>query len=80
VPCNSVAGIVEKAADAWAPGAQQRTKAKEEEDSPALVDRKVKGLLNKLTKEKFDSISDQIITHANKSENQSDGCTLIQVI
>jgi translation initiation factor 4G len=71
---------LEKAADAWAPGAQQRTKAKEEEDSPALVDRKVKGLLNKLTMEKFDSISDQIITHANKSENQSDGRTLIQVI
>jgi hypothetical protein len=39
-------------------------------DSPELVDRKVKGLLNKLTMEKFDSISDQIITWANKSEKE----------
>ncbi|KAF6760217.1 hypothetical protein DFP72DRAFT_883540 [Ephemerocybe angulata] len=49
-------------------------------DSPELVDRKVKGLLNKLTMEKFDSISDQIITWANKSEQEKDGRTLIQVI
>ncbi|TFK44920.1 hypothetical protein BDQ12DRAFT_708734 [Crucibulum laeve] len=49
-------------------------------DSPEMVDRKVKGLLNKLTMEKFDSISDQIIAWANKSENEKDGRTLIQVI
>ncbi len=49
-------------------------------DSPEVVDRKVKGLLNKLTMEKFDSISDQIIAWANKSENEKDGRTLIQVI
>ncbi|KAJ7270036.1 armadillo-type protein [Mycena haematopus] len=49
-------------------------------DSPELVDRKVKGLLNKLTMEKFDSISDQIIEWANKSEKEKDGRTLIQVI
>lgn len=49
-------------------------------DSPEIVDRKVKGLLNKLTMEKFDSISDQIITWANKSEKEKDGRTLIQVI
>ncbi|KIY46040.1 ARM repeat-containing protein [Fistulina hepatica ATCC 64428] len=48
--------------------------------SPELVDRKVKGLLNKLTMEKFDSISDQIIAWANKSETEKDGRTLIQVI
>jgi translation initiation factor 4G len=70
---------LEKSADAWMPQAQQR-KSKEDEDSPALVDRKVKSLLNKLTMEKFDSISDQIITYANKSEAQTDGRTLIQVI
>jgi translation initiation factor 4G len=45
-----------------------------------MVDRKVKGLLNKLTMEKFDSISDQIISWANKSEKEKDGRTLIQVI
>ncbi|EDR09105.1 uncharacterized protein LACBIDRAFT_249451 [Laccaria bicolor S238N-H82] len=49
-------------------------------DSPAIVDRKVKGLLNKLTMEKFDSISDQVIAWANKSEKEKDGRTLIQVI
>jgi translation initiation factor 4G len=49
-------------------------------DSPDIVDRKVKGLLNKLTMEKFDSISDQIIAWANKSEKEKDGRTLIQVI
>lgn len=49
-------------------------------DSPEMVDRKVKGLLNKLTMEKFDSISDQIISWANKSEKEKDGRTLIQVI
>ncbi|KAF8339398.1 ARM repeat-containing protein [Amanita rubescens] len=49
-------------------------------DAPEVVDRKVKGLLNKLTMEKFDSISDQLIQLANRSENQKDGRTLIQVI
>ncbi|KAJ3997784.1 hypothetical protein F5050DRAFT_1690116, partial [Lentinula boryana] len=51
-----------------------------DQDSPELVDRKVKALLNKLTMEKFDSISDQIIAWANKSEKEKDGRTLIQVI
>ncbi|KIY45095.1 ARM repeat-containing protein [Fistulina hepatica ATCC 64428] len=48
--------------------------------SPELIDRKIKGLLNKLTMEKFDSISDQIIAWVNKSEAEKDGRTLIQVI
>jgi translation initiation factor 4G len=51
-----------------------------EPDSPEVVERKVKGLLNKLTMEKFDSISDQIINWANKSENEKDGRTITQVI
>lgn len=49
-------------------------------DPTEVVERKVKSLLNKLTMEKFDSISDQIIDWANKSENEKDGRTLIQVI
>ena len=49
-------------------------------DSSEVVYWKVKALLNKLTMEKFDSISDQIIEWANKSENEKDGRTLIQVI
>ena len=49
-------------------------------DSPEMVDRKVTGLLNKLTMEKFDSISDQIITWANKSEKEINGRSLHRVI
>ncbi|KAG1824453.1 uncharacterized protein BJ212DRAFT_1320301 [Suillus subaureus] len=49
-------------------------------DLPELVDRKVKALLNKLTMKKFETISDQIIHWANKSVNEKDGRTLIQVI
>ena len=48
--------------------------------SPELVDRKVRALLNKLTMKKFDSISNQIIFWANKSVNEKDSRTLIQVI
>ena len=49
-------------------------------DPPVIVDRKVKALLNKLTMKTFDSISDQIITWANKSETEKDGRTLIQIV
>ncbi|KAH8087789.1 armadillo-type protein [Cristinia sonorae] len=49
-------------------------------DSPEIVERKVKALLNKLTMERFDSISDQIIGWANKSKTEKDGRTLFQVI
>ncbi|KAI0369021.1 ARM repeat-containing protein [Pilatotrama ljubarskyi] len=48
--------------------------------SPEVVDRKVRALLNKLTVKRFDSISNQIIAWANKSEKEQDGRTLIQVI
>jgi hypothetical protein len=48
-------------------------------DSPE-VDRIVKALLNQLTMECFDSISNQIIVWANKSEKEKDCRTLIQVV
>jgi len=66
----------------WVAGSTIRgnRNARPDEDSPEIVDRKVKSLLNKLTVEKFDSISDQIITWANKSEKEDDGRTLMQVI
>ena len=54
--------------------------ASHDPESPEVVDRKVKALLNKLTMEKFNSISDQIIQWANRSEHQKDGRTLVQVI
>jgi translation initiation factor 4G len=49
-------------------------------DSPEVVDHIVKALLDQLTTEHFDSISDQIIVWANKSEKEKDCRTLIQVV
>jgi len=64
----------------WTPMSTARRMAAADPDSPDVVERKVKGLLNKLTMERFDSISDQIISWANRSEKEKDGRTLIQVI
>ena len=52
----------------------------DEEGSPAFAERKIKALLNKLTAEKFDTISQQILDWANKSEFERDGLTLKLVI
>jgi translation initiation factor 4G len=49
-------------------------------DSPEMTQRKVKALLNKLTLDKFDSISSQILSWANRSTEETDGRTLRQVI
>jgi translation initiation factor 4G len=49
-------------------------------DSPEAVDWNVRNLLSRLTMEKFDLISVQIIEWANKSEKEKDGRTLIQVV
>lgn len=48
--------------------------------APDVVQRKVKASLNKMTPEKFDKISDDILTIANQSEHETDGRTLRQVI
>jgi len=58
----------------------QANRATVKPDSPEMVQRKVKALLNKLTLEKFDSISSQILEWANKSISETDGRTLRQVI
>lgn len=47
---------------------------------PEMVQRKVKAALNKMTPEKFDKISDQILDIAGQSKDESDGRTLRQVI
>ncbi|KAI0166062.1 hypothetical protein GGR57DRAFT_488926 [Xylariaceae sp. FL1272] len=47
---------------------------------PAMVQRKVKAALNKMTPENFDRISDQILEIAAQSKEESDGRTLRQVI
>ncbi|KAI0359607.1 hypothetical protein OH77DRAFT_1472942 [Trametes cingulata] len=70
---------LEVSANRWTPASIVK-KAQPDQDSPEVVDRKVRALLNKLTMERFDSISDQIIAWANKSEKEQDGRTLIQVI
>ncbi|KAJ3815785.1 armadillo-type protein, partial [Lentinula aff. lateritia] len=51
-----------------------------DQDSPEIVDRKLKFLLKRLTIKKFDSISDRIIALANKAGKEKNGRTLIQVI
>ncbi|WVN88428.1 uncharacterized protein L203_103638 [Cryptococcus depauperatus CBS 7841] len=50
------------------------------EGTPGYIERKVKALLNKLTEEKFDQISLQILEWANKSRNETNGLTLKLVI
>lgn len=50
------------------------------ENEEQNIEREVGALLDKLTMEKFDSISDQIIAWANKSETEKDGQTLIHII
>jgi len=78
-PMEHIAPL-EISANRWVAGSTRRNGSGVDTDSPEMVDRKVKGLLNKLTMERFDSISDQIIAWANKSEREKDGRTLIQVI
>ncbi|RPB20724.1 hypothetical protein L211DRAFT_841445 [Terfezia boudieri ATCC MYA-4762] len=48
--------------------------------APELVQRKVKAALNKMTPEKFDKISGQILDIASQSKYETDGRTLRQVI
>jgi translation initiation factor 4G len=71
---------LEMSANRWVANSTRRNGSAFDGESPEIVERKVKALLNKLTMERFDSISDQIITWANKSEKETDGRTLIQVI
>jgi translation initiation factor 4G len=48
--------------------------------APDMVQRKVKAALNKMTPEKFDKISEQVLEIAAQSKNEADGRTLRQVI
>ncbi|KAH8113023.1 ARM repeat-containing protein [Phellopilus nigrolimitatus] len=71
---------LEATANRWVPVSASRKPVAVDMDAPEVVDRKVRSLLNKLTMEKFESISNQIIQWANKSESEKDGHTLIQAI
>lgn len=44
-----------------------------------MVDHSIKALLNELTRDNFDLVSDQIIDWVNKSVNERSGCTLMRV-
>ncbi|KAM5542985.1 hypothetical protein V8D89_003369 [Ganoderma adspersum] len=87
-PSSSLAGAqmlepvapLEVSANRWTPASLTRKGQPVDSESPEVVDKKVRSLLNKLTMERFDSISDQIISWANRSEKEKDGRTLIQVI
>ncbi|CEH11709.1 eukaryotic initiation factor 4f subunit p130 [Ceraceosorus bombacis] len=76
IPMDQVAPLA-MSENRWQGG---RGAAAPKADSPEMVTRKVKALLNKLTLEKFDSISSQILEWANKSTEETDGRTLRQVI
>ncbi|PWN41646.1 hypothetical protein IE81DRAFT_324274 [Ceraceosorus guamensis] len=76
IPMDQVAPLA-MSENRWQGG---RGAAAPKADSPEMVTRKVKALLNKLTLEKFDSISSQILDWANKSTEETDGRTLRQVI
>jgi translation initiation factor 4G len=57
-----------------APAYKRATKAPVDE-----VEKKVRALMNKLTLEKFEPISNQIIALINKSERERDGRTLLLI-
>ncbi|GAA96446.1 hypothetical protein E5Q_03114 [Mixia osmundae IAM 14324] len=76
VPEHNVAPL-EKSENRWM---RMKPGTSTDETSPEIVQRKVKALLNKLTVEKFVSISDQVLAWANKSAAESDGRILRQVI
>ncbi|KAJ9091399.1 hypothetical protein QFC19_009108 [Naganishia cerealis] len=80
MPLDPNVAPLEASANRWTPAVQNRRPGQLDENSPEFVERKVKGLLNKLTAEKFDSISSQILEWANKSVAEKDGQTLRLVI
>lgn len=73
---------LEKSASGWTPHSKSQTAAQPAAGhmAPDMVQRKVKAALNKMTPEKFDKISDQILEIAGQSKNEDDGRTLRQVI
>jgi translation initiation factor 4G len=77
---------IEKSANGWvarslAPGAASAPVTDPSGNmAPDMVQRKVKAALNKMTPEKFEKISEQVLEIAAQSKNEADGRTLRQVI
>ncbi|KAK9476502.1 hypothetical protein V1514DRAFT_322015 [Lipomyces japonicus] len=72
-------------ANRWKPRKKEESTTEVAEDGtivlpPDVVQRKVNGLLNKMTVEKFDKISDQILDIVKQAKHETDGRTLRQVI
>ncbi|OZJ03525.1 hypothetical protein BZG36_03411 [Bifiguratus adelaidae] len=82
IPLDQVAPL-EFSENRWTPASINAAAQQISKDGPLpmeIVVRKVKALLNKLTLEKFERISDQILEYANQSVNETDGRTLKIVI
>ncbi|KAF1978479.1 hypothetical protein BU23DRAFT_225384 [Bimuria novae-zelandiae CBS 107.79] len=73
---------LEKSATGWTPHSKVQVAQQPAAGHmpPDMVQRKVKAALNKMTPEKFEKISDQILEIAGQSKNEDDGRTLRQVI
>lgn len=70
-----------RSANAWVPRARAAKAAEADGKlTPEMVQRKVKALLNKMTLEYFDVISDQLLEISAQSKDEKDGRTLRQVI
>ncbi|KAI8331246.1 hypothetical protein BC941DRAFT_382969 [Chlamydoabsidia padenii] len=83
IPYDQVAPL-EKSSNRWVPSIVSGSDIVANGDNTLLsqeeITRKVKGLLNKLTLERFDSISDKIIGYAKQSIQEDDGQSLRTVI
>ncbi|SAL99056.1 hypothetical protein [Absidia glauca] len=88
IPLDQVVPL-EKSENRWMPavvatgGSEVSTEPAQQQDElipQDVIIRKVKSLLNKLTLEKFDSISDQIWEYAHQSAKETDGESLLTVI
>lgn len=65
--------------DAYAPTTGGTRPTALVEDSVDAVEREISALLDQLTVQRFDSISDQLIAWVNRSEKEKDAHTLVQV-
>lgn len=84
IPLDQVAPL-EKSENRWVPTTQSASpiaapKSEDELMSQEFITRKVNALLNKLTVEKFDSISTQIFDYAKQSAKEEDGRSIRTVI
>ncbi|KAL5532025.1 hypothetical protein ACEPAF_5589 [Sanghuangporus sanghuang] len=78
-PFEPVAPL-EHSANRWVPGSTSRRGAQVDQHSPEIEDKKARTLVNNLNMKDFDFTSNQIIVWVNKSENERDRRSLIQVI